>query len=243
VAAAGTALALLLAGAVSVPGSRARAAARAAATPTPPLPGVTVLRPVPDRPAPRGLVEAELRLGREDVVVTDRGRELWLPGPAKGGIAQAVVESTVVRFLDTGGREYLRLENELWAPTAEGRDRLSGSLRAAGLDVAMSPIDVTGPPGSVAAALTGPVPPSQLLSDTERGDPTRTGPWVAGMAVGLATCTSLFGTLTWNPLIGAVLVVVSLGLLTLRLSDAWRMRRSDRRALRPVEAPVPEVVR
>ena len=244
IAAAGTAIALLLTAPVQVPGSRARAEARAAeATPTPVPPGAVEVRPAPEGPMPRGLVEAALHLGRDDIVVVDRGRELWLPGPAKGGPDRVAVEPTVVRFFDAGSREYLRLECEVWAPTAEERERLADRLREAGLFVVMSPFATTGPPGSVAQVLSGTNPPSNQVEDTERGDATRTGPWVAGFAIAVASCTAVFGTLTWNPVLGGVLAVVALGLLALRLSDACRMRRSDRRALRTIEAPVPEGVR
>jgi hypothetical protein len=246
VGAAGTALALFLAGPVTVVNHRARAAAgtavdSAAALAASGVPGATVVRPRPERPVPRGLLEATVQVGRDDVVLTDRGRELWLPGPANGGVTRAEIGSEAVRLTDAAGREHARLDTELWAPTPDRRQQLHDELRDAGLEAFETPLSARAP-GTVAQLLSAPARPSRLLTDEERGDPTTTTPWVTAFVAVLAVGTSI-GAVTWHPLAGGLLLAAALALAALSLGDAVRTTRRDRRAVRPASAPAAEVLR
>jgi hypothetical protein len=200
-----------------------------------------VIRPRPDRPVARGLTEATLQVGRDDVVLTDRGREMWLPGPAKGGVSRVILEPQIIRLVDRAGYVYLYLETPLWAPTAESRQQLHDELCDAGLDVLLSPVSPDQRPGQVAALLSAPVAPSILLRDAERGDPTRTTPWLTFVVLSVAFGTSI-GALSWNAVVGGVLLAVSGTLLAMRVIETLRTTRADWRARQRVAVRTAEVV-
>lgn len=228
-----TALSILVVAPVVVAGSRARAEARAPG-PTPGRDARTVIRPRPEGRVVRGLAEATLEIGTDEVVLTDRGREVWLPGPARGGVARAVVAPETVQLTDLAGNDYGTLAAELWAPTDQAREDLARDLSVAGLDASLVPVarrlsvGVAGPHGAK-------LEPSSHLSNAERGDATTGTPWLSGCAAALAVGTSAM-TVSWNAPVGAVLLVAALALLGLRVHDTVRRSVADRRAMRRVEA-------
>jgi hypothetical protein len=229
-----TFLSILVIAPVIVAGSRARAQARAVG----PIPGRhtrSVIRPRPQGRVVRGLAEATVEIGTDEVVLTERGREVWLPGPARGGVQRAVVTPETVQLTDAAGNDYGTLASELWAPTDEAREELVRELEAAGLDVLVAPLARRLMVG-VASPHSAKKAPSYYLTNAERGDATETTPWLSGCAVALAAGTSIM-SMYWNGPVGAVLLVASLALLGLRLSDLVRRALSDRRATRRVEAP------
>ena len=224
---------ILVVAPVIVAGSRARAEAREPG-PTPGRDSRSVIRPRPEGRVVRGLAEATVEISDDEVVLTDRGREVWLPGPARGGVRQAVLAPQSIRLLDAAGNEYVTLDPGLWAPTDRARDELARELREAGLDALAAPVG-RGTPVGLAAPLSAKTQPSYLLSETERGEASLTTAWLSGCAVALAAGTSAM-TMYWNGPVGAVLLVASLGLLGLRLADTMRRGLADRRAMRRVTA-------
>lgn len=224
-------LALLVVGPVIVVGHRARRAARGAGPP----PGAdrrTAVRPRPEVPLSRGLVEASLQVGPEDVVLIDRGRELWMPGPAVGGVSSVLVDPAVVWLRDGDGNDYGTLSSDIWAPTPESRAELARDLREAGLDATVSPVSsrrrVT-----VTQAEEGTYPPRMLLSPAEKGDSTLATPWLSGLAACFPVVGAL-GALTWSVPVGLLLLVLTGTVLGLRVHDMVRIAVDDRRAMRPV---------
>jgi len=231
-----TVLQILLIAPVVVSGVRSRAQARAPG-PTPGRATRRVLRPRPRGPVVRGLAEATLEISDDEVVLTDRGREVWLPGPSRGGVQQVVLAPQSLRLLDAVGNEYVSLDPGLWAPTDGSRGDLARELREAGLDALVAPVGERVIFG-VASLPSASVDPSFLLSVTERGEATETTAWLSGLATAVAAGTSIV-TMHWNGPLGAVLLVTSLALLGLRLSDTLRRRLGDRRAMRTVEEVPP----
>jgi hypothetical protein len=199
-----------------------------------------VLRPRPDRPVARGLMEATLRMEGDDVVLTDRGREVWLPGPARGGVSQVIVEPELVRLADAHGRDYARMEKALWAPTPADVDRLQHAVTELGLEAFVRPLPSSGYP-LIAALASAPMGISTALSDAERGDATFGTPWLSGLTVSLTFFVAVIST-TWSPVSWA-LVVVSGGLVWLRAADTVRQWLADRRAVRGVRPAAVEALR
>jgi hypothetical protein len=228
-----TGVALLLIGPLIVAGSCARAAARAAGIP-PGVGGRTVVRPRPGEPTARGLVEATVQVGPDDVLLTDRGREVWLPGPGRNGVTRVVVEPDVIRLSDAAGNDYASLATALWAPSPEAQHQLAEALRSAGLDVLVAPLPSRSVV-TVAAPDSAALPPRGLLSEAERGDASLLTPWLSGVAACLAVVTAI-GATTWNTTVGLLLLAVAGILLGLRTTDMLRIRWADRRALRRVGA-------
>lgn len=240
VGAAATLLTLLLVGPIVVAGARARGGARATASPPNPA-GRTVLRPLAETPTVRGLAEATLQVGPDDVVLTDRGREVWLPGPAGGGVSQVIIEPDAVRLADAAGNDYATLATGLWAPSPSAQEDLHDRLCGAGLDVLIAPVSMQ-KMATVASPLSARTPPTGLLSDAERGDATTTTPWVAGVVTLVALGTSAVAC-GWDVAAGLVLVVASGALCLLRLADTVRTAVADRRARRAVAPAAVEVLR
>lgn len=229
---------LLVTGPLIVAGWRARAQARAAG-PTPGRDARTVVRPRPVEPAVRGLTEATLELSAEDVVLTDRGREVWLPGPERGGVGRAVISPEVIQLTDVAGNEYATLATSLWGPADDARADLASRLREVGvevLDVPMAAQTVA----TVADPHGAHIPPSVLLMASERGDATESTPWLSGLSAAVLVLSSAIAT-AWDVVGGSVLLAATGILLCLRLSDMARRSRADRRALRLVD-PAQDVV-
>jgi hypothetical protein len=224
---------------VIICGSRARAVAWRAIATVGRVPG-PVLRPRPDRPVARGLMEATLRMEGDDVVLTDRGREVWLPGPGGGGVSQVVVDPETVRLADAAGRDYARMDTALWAPTPADVERLRHDVTALGLEASVQPLPGGGA-AVVAPLASAPMGISTALSDAERGDATLATPWLSGLGAVLALAVALIAT-TWSP-VSWVLVALSGGLVALRLTDLSRQWLADRRAVRRVPAAGMEAVR
>jgi hypothetical protein len=233
--AAQTVLAFCLVAPVVVSGFRARAASRRAG-PTPGRERRTVVRPRPTGSTAQGLLESTLEVGTDEVVLTDRGREVWLPGPPRGGVARAVVAPESIQLTDADGQEYAVLSGELWAPTAEAREELGVVLDRAGLEVVMSRV-ATRTAATVAAPASARIEPSRLISAEQRGDQTLGTPWLSGIAAMVLIGFSAV-VVGWNAVLGGALVAGSTILFLLRLSDLVRTTVSDRRALRTV-APGP----
>lgn len=228
-----TVLSLLLGAPVVLGVARGRAHARAATAQAEPT-GRGVL--VPPRPAgriPGGLLDHVLELTAHELFLRRRGQVVWLPGPAEGGVVQAVVEPEHVRLSDASGRDHAALETALWCGDEAARAELADDLRAAGLLVLNAPIDsvLVHDHGDLATAH---IKPSHLQSDLERGDPTILAPGFGGIASALAAGGAL-GTLGWNVPLGLVLLVIALGLLGVSLTGAWRRWRADRGAVRLVD--------
>lgn len=100
-----------------------------------------VVPPRPDIPVPRMVLQHQLRV-RPDVLVLRRyGRYVVLPGPAEGGVTQAVLEPAAIRLRAADGLLYSSLSAELWCPTQQSRAAVRAQLTAAGLEVLDSPID------------------------------------------------------------------------------------------------------
>ena len=230
---------LAVVGPVLVSSSRARAQARRAAA-TGATAGQwtgTVLRPRPDQPVTRGLAEVALQIDPDDLVLTDRGREVWLPGPRRGGVTHAVIDQTVVRLTDAVGRSYAHLDTQLWAPTRDVQVQLEAELSAAGLTVTLTPLPGIGRYPTVGHLASAPMPPRQFLSDAERGDPTLSMTWLSGMAAALTLVGALL-SIVWDPLVGGALSIVTAVLVAVRVVDLVRSVAEDRRAARRVR-PVP----
>lgn len=228
---------LLVIGPAIVAGWWARVRSRALiAEPPPGRDARIVVRPRPVERTVRGLTEATMELSTEEVVLTDRGREVWLPGPARGGVSRAVISPESIQLTDVAGIEYATLATELWAPADEARADLVGRLREAGIEVLDVPMAAQSIP-TVAAPHWAHMPPSELLSEAERGDATMGTPWLSGLAV--ATLVGPSGlALAWSDVAGSILLACCGILLCLRLSDTLRRKLDDRRALRPVD-PAP----
>lgn len=178
---------------------------------------------------PAGLAAARMEVSPEDVVLVDRGRELWLPGPAAGGATTLALDEVRVRLLDTAGDELVCMPAALWCPDAAGVAALRGQAEAAGLQVVEGPGDSawTGEPTDLRRARTR---PSRLLGPAERGD-LRDAPY--GLGLLYAMCAVAGGAVaTASSLLGLPLLVVALGLLASALETGLRSRLADARALR-----------
>lgn len=233
---------LVVVGPIVVSGSLARRQARRA-TATGPTAGEwsgVVVRPRPEQRVPRGLAEVALQIGPEELVITDRGREVRLPGPQGGGVTQVSIDPEVVRLTDAEGRSYAHLDTELWAPTRERQVQLRDELRAAGLAVTLDPLPGSGRYATVGSLPSAPMPPSQFLSDAERGDALLGTTWLTGLAAGQALLGALL-SLVWDPVVGGLLVMATGALVVLRVTDFVRTSAADRRATRLVSPPPVEV--
>jgi hypothetical protein len=224
---------------VIICGSRARAVARRAIATVGRVPG-PVIRPRPGRPVARGLLEATLRREGDDVVLTDRGHEVWLPGPAGGGVSQVIIEPELVRLADAHGRDYARMETALWAPTPADVEQLQHAVTELGLEASTRSLPSSAYP-VFAILASAPMGITTDLSDAERGDATFGTTWLSGLAVFLTFFVAVIST-TWSPVSWA-LVVVSGGLVWLRAADTVRQWLADRRAVRRVRPAAVEALR
>ncbi|WP_147251774.1 hypothetical protein [Blastococcus sp. TF02-8] len=221
----------LLVGPIIFSGARARAEALGTGTP-PDADGRVVIRPRVERAVHRGLAVAELHIGPSDVVLAVRGQEVWLPGPATGGVTAVVIEPVVVRLVDNAGREYASLATELWAPTHSDREEMARDLRHAGLAVLEAPVSAR-ELVLVGALHEGAIRPWTLASPEERGEISYSVSWLSGVAACLAVIGAL-GALTWSVPIGLLLLGVSGTVLGLRVHDMVRIALDDRRATRKI---------
>ncbi|HEU0103146.1 MAG TPA: hypothetical protein VFR07_12585 [Mycobacteriales bacterium] len=223
---AGAALAALLLGVPpTVAWLRARGAAqRAPAGPRPPGRPVTVSTR-PTAPLPAGLAAARLELGPDDVVIVDRGREAWLPGPAAGGVTTAEIGTRAVRLRDSRGDSYARLERAVWCADDAATDAFTTDLVGAGLQVTTSPYDL-GPPTRLGSLAEGPVD-RRDWSRTERGDGNETMDVESAVFALLALlATEAVGSI--SHLLAVLVAALALALLAATAGTVWQRRRTDR---------------
>jgi hypothetical protein len=227
-------LALALAACILVPGLRGRLQAWRAGGPD--AAGV-VVRPRPAGPVARGLLSAELQVAPGRLLLRRHRQLVCLPGPARGGIVQAIVEPGLVRLCDSGGATYATLDPVLWCPDEPARRALVADLEAGGLVVLTSPVD-SGVSSDLANGTHRHRTASSRLSAAERGDSDATTSRYAGIVVGVAAVglgraveAGTGGRAAQALLVCAVLLAAAaLGLGTARW---W----SDRAAARVVTVP------
>jgi hypothetical protein len=220
---------------MAVTRGRAEAAACAAEVAGPRAAGASVV--VPARPAgrvPAQATAARLELGPADVVLVDRSREVWLPGPRAGGVASVTAAPDAVVLSDAGGLALAVTDAALWCPEPVALGAFRRDCESGGLSFAEQPFEANtfhlgGTLGEAAIA------PSLLLTDAERGDPTTGTPWLAGLASGTALVAGLFA-LAWVPAAGAVLSLAGAALSAASVRNAIRRRAADRAAVRLVDA-------
>lgn len=132
--------------------------------PSPPGP-----RPV-YRPPGRaiGALGSHLQIGPREVVAVAGGREIWLPGPAAGGVTRCVLGPQIGLY-DRHDVLVLSLPVDHLAPGASDRERLAEACRGAGIEVSHD----TG------HERTAPLP-FPLRSDTGRADDRLFSDWERG---------------------------------------------------------------
>ena len=235
VAAVLTVLALSVTAPLVLAAARGRAQARGAlATTLPPAGGVRIV-PRPASSVPAGLLDSLLVITQEEIFLRRAGIVVWLPGPAEGGVVQAVVEPDHVRLSDRDGMDHAELETALWCGDNSARATLVEDLRIAGLTVLEAPIDTVlrHDQGDLA---TGHLKPSMLQTPGERGDASLGAPYITGFAAAMAAGGAL-GVLGWSVPLGLLLVAVGLALFGVCLAGALRRSRADRAAVRLTSAP------
>lgn len=217
---------LLCSGAAGVPLVRARREAGSASAE--PLPAIgTVIGVRPTVPVASGLLASRLDVGTDEIVLRRSGTVVVLPGPAAGGVVQAVMEPTHVRLADQEGLDYAALETGLWCGDDRARAELADDLRAAGLTVLDSPLS-TAPSNDHGDLATSVVRPSFALSLRERGDPTLLAPFLVSASAACSFAASLAAIGVLGPA-AAVLVVPAAALLWSLSVAGLRRRREDRR--------------
>lgn len=110
---------------VVVPIVRERRRFHALATMPPKPDGRRVVAPILD-PAAGGVADSRIQVDAHHIVVHDRGFELWLPGPDRGGVTQVARSARGVHLRDDRDHDLLVLDPAIW-----GED-LDLALQAAG---------------------------------------------------------------------------------------------------------------
>lgn len=95
----------------------------------------------PAGPVPARVARHQLRLTHEALLLRRFDSVVVLPGPAVGGVQQAVLEPAAVRLRDRHGRLYSSLSTELWCGDPAARELLRDQLADGGLDVLEAPVD------------------------------------------------------------------------------------------------------
>jgi hypothetical protein len=152
-----------------------------------------------------------LQLGEQDVVLVDSaGMEVWLPGPASGGVTSCVIGETATCWLDARGALLLALTTEQLVPDEPSRRRLTEAAGSVGIEVFADPFHVPayGAPLDLEHSAAD---PGAWMTDWERG------------RIGLMVDVLLpLGSVL--QLVGAVAAAYSLppwGFLALMGSAAW----------------------
>lgn len=123
--------------------------------------------PLPD--AVVGQLPSQLQIGERDVVMVDAGgRELWLPGPAAGGVASCVVGDEALCLLDARGILLLALAADQMVPDEASRGRLEQAARSVGISVTADPflLPASGTPVDLRPAIDR---PGLWMTEWERG--------------------------------------------------------------------------
>ncbi len=230
-------LSLLITGPLVLALLRGRSQARTAlATTLPPAEGVRIV-PRPASPVPAGVLDSLLVVTPDEIFLRRAGIVVWLPGPAEGGVVQAVVEPEHVRLSDGAGLDHAELETALWCGDSSARATLVEDLRIAGLTVLEAPVNTVTrhDQGDLA---TGQIKPSMLQTPGERGDASLGAPFITSFAAAIAAGGAL-GVLGWSVPLGLLLVAVGLALFGVCLAGALRRSRADRAAVRLTSEPGP----
>lgn len=221
---------------------RGRRAARAAAAQPWPERDWTVVASCPSGRLPAGTRDLRVGVSGQDVVVVlEAGREVWLPGPQAGGAATADVAEDAVVVRDERGDALAVLDGAAWCADADGASRLAADLSAAGLPARSFPVPI-GRAQVLSTSHWLRLGASQALSDAERGEPTRTTPWLAFLAMATVLTAGLFA-LAWSVPAGLALVGPAGLLCALQVREAHRRRRADRAGSRLLELTPQQVAR
>ncbi len=113
----------------------------------PESPDRTSVANVSDAAMPMWIREAQLQIGRDDVVLKEYAFEFWTPGPAHGGVVTCVIGWDAVLFTDRHGSVLLAVPAAMWA--GGDTSALEAACKQAGIAVEMR-ADVTLPPTVIA---------------------------------------------------------------------------------------------
>lgn len=78
---------------------------------------------------------AVLHISPDDVVLDEHGTEIWLPGPARGGVVTCLITMDAVHFVDRRSTKLLSLPVQMWTLGHGDHHALSAACDAAGIEV------------------------------------------------------------------------------------------------------------
>ena len=168
---------------------------------------------------------AQLQLGTHDVVVvTGRGEEVWLKGPALGGVASAVGSDKDLQLVGRDGRQLLALTTRDLAPDdATWRD-VAERCRSVGVEASWHPVPLATP--QQPWRLSGDVDPFAVSARLD-GD----GGLVTGSLATLAPLVAVvagLGVLEESRPTGLAVLVLALAWTALRGWSVLSLRRWTR---------------
>lgn len=194
-------------------------------TPHPEVPGAVAVAPVTAWRRPQWFVDSRIYLSPDEIVLRYGLTEGRSPGPARGAVVSAYRNPKWTALVGPDAVPVFLLPNLLWIATPEAEQALDAALATIGLHPVPMPGD---PPTPEELAWWEPhprlaYPPLPWLV----GNATIGTPWMAGLSSAAFVVSGVI-TATWQPVVGAVLVLWSATLLVAVCRDGLRRARINR---------------